>query len=689
MNAYREQVYSSLLGMIIGTIAGTPQEIGPWNMDNIQSLFGDNDEFYLPTTRYAADDDINGPLFFSKALYYQQGQEFETNDLKTLWLNMIRYKKGMFWWGPSTERMAYENILKGMPAEECGSKLNNGENMANQIGGQIFSDCWGMLFAGSPYLASEYAAKSARLSHDENGVEGAKFIASLIAVSYNSKQEMRDDIYLAAEFLEPDSQYFKVVSMCLSKYDSRLNFQSQTKQMIEQLGYEEGPNFGHIIPNAIICVNALLASNGDFESAIKYATSFGYDTDCNGSTIGSIVGMRTSVKDIPKKYLKMINDTVVSSSAIGSMNTNTISEITNEFVAIKSSIENNLKPEFYSNTGFDFSLPYATQGLFSNNSANVFVIPKEQEHLTVNITMLTPHEEVYLSKKSMFLANQLQDLRYSPVFAPTIYPNQIITFEFDTNKAVTTNVEAALFVKTLQGENIQCGEFINLLEASKIEAKLDKLDNKSIIEYGLKFRTINNELEFSFGSLNIKAIKISGKPQYVIDFNNQIIDCESVSPFSHDGGLHNLKQVEKQYKMTNQMLEYSSLSGATSITGMITHEISCVEYQLIPLYGESHNMIFNGSGLRENISFGFTSINKVSVIINKTNQSIVECELDFDWELEQSYTFKVEYKNDKLNYYIDNKLVYESNQEIKYGLHGYKSAANCAGYIKKITINNM
>jgi hypothetical protein len=43
--------------------------------------------------------------------------------------------------------------------------------------------------------------------------------------------------------------------------------------------------------NAMICTMALLCGGGDFGKSICLAVQPGFDTDCNGATVGSIVGI--------------------------------------------------------------------------------------------------------------------------------------------------------------------------------------------------------------------------------------------------------------------------------------------------------------------------------------------------------------------------------------------------------------
>ena len=68
------------------------------------------------------------------------------------WLNYISRNRGMIWWGgygKSTEQTAYENILSELNLLYL-EVYKNGKPLAEQIGGQIFVDTWGLVFPNEP-----------------------------------------------------------------------------------------------------------------------------------------------------------------------------------------------------------------------------------------------------------------------------------------------------------------------------------------------------------------------------------------------------------------------------------------------------------------------------------------------------------------------------------------------------------
>jgi ADP-ribosylglycohydrolase len=63
----------------------------------------------------------------------------------------------------------------------------------------------------------------------------------------------------------------------------------------------------HTISNALIVVAALLYGNGNYGKSICTAVQAGFDTDCNGATVGSVLGMKNGVESIGLEWTKPIN----------------------------------------------------------------------------------------------------------------------------------------------------------------------------------------------------------------------------------------------------------------------------------------------------------------------------------------------------------------------------------------------
>lgn len=58
---------------------------------------------------------------------------------------------------------------------------------------------------------------------------------------------------------------------------------------------------------------ALLYGGGDYGRSICLAVETGFDTDCNGATVGSVLGMAKGIRAIPEYWTKPVDDTLNAS----------------------------------------------------------------------------------------------------------------------------------------------------------------------------------------------------------------------------------------------------------------------------------------------------------------------------------------------------------------------------------------
>lgn len=63
----------------------------------------------------------------------------------------------------------------------------------------------------------------------------------------------------------------------------------------------------------MIAVASLLYGNGDYGKSVCMAVETGFDTDCNGATVGPISGMANGIDFIPKYRSQPIKDTLHTS----------------------------------------------------------------------------------------------------------------------------------------------------------------------------------------------------------------------------------------------------------------------------------------------------------------------------------------------------------------------------------------
>ncbi|NQD68663.1 ADP-ribosylglycohydrolase family protein, partial [Bacillus haikouensis] len=434
---YLEKVYAGFLGMNVGIRLGAPVEPPVWTDKRIKEVFGDIRGYTKEYKTFAADDDANGPVFFMRALYDDASdRELTAEDVGKAWLNYSREGIGMFWWGGegiSTEHTAYMNLTRGIPAPQSGSIEMNGLIEAEQIGGQIFIDTWGLLFPGCIEKAAAYAERAASVSHDGNGVYGAKFMAACIAKAFEAAS-IGDILDAGLSVIPEDSTYSSVVNAVRAFHrENPSDFRACRQYLEDEWGYDKYTGVCHIIPNAGVCILALLYGEGDFARTIEIATMCGWDTDCNAGNVGTIAGVFHGIKGIPDHYRKPINDFICTSSVSGYLNVLDIPTFSKEVTLLgyklaeceaPAELVEGFKPgEVY----LDFMLPGSTHGFRTDNSFKSLLYPSDKVgldgrgSLKVVIDRMIESDRSKIFYKPFYRRNEFNDEKYKPTFAPTVY----------------------------------------------------------------------------------------------------------------------------------------------------------------------------------------------------------------------------------------------------------------------------
>jgi len=319
---YIERVYAGWYGKIIGIRHGS--NIEGWSYEKIAETYGEIRDYLFRFKNFAADDDSNGPIFFIRALEDSTcTEEITPKEMGEGVLNYVPWEHGFFWWGGygnSTENTAYLNLAHGIEAPLSGSAELNGEAVAEQIGGQIFIDTWGLVNPCDYRRAARYAAKMASVTHGGNGIYGGMFIAACVSAAFASR-DVHKVIQAGLSVIPEDCQYRRMAGDVLRFHqDHPENWRDCFAFIKANYGYDRYPGACHIIPNAAVVLLSLLYGGGDFSRSINICNMCGWDTDCNVANVGCILGVMVGLEGIGKSWREPIGDLLVCSSVLGCMN---------------------------------------------------------------------------------------------------------------------------------------------------------------------------------------------------------------------------------------------------------------------------------------------------------------------------------------------------------------------------------
>ncbi|QCR33225.1 ADP-ribosylglycohydrolase family protein [Lysinibacillus sp. SGAir0095] len=677
---YLEKVYASILAMNAGIRLGAPVEPPEWTSDMIQDVFGEIKDYLKEYNVFSADDDANGPIFFIRALLdHAKDRKLEVQDVAKTWLNYLREGRGMIWWGGdqvSTEHTAYLNLKKGISAPRSGSIEQNGEILAEQIGGQIFIDSFGLIFPNNPDKAAEYAEIAASVSHDRNGIFGARFIAACIALAFG-KDNVLEIITEALKQIPEESTFAKVVHAVIDFHKKNPNNFRDCRQFLEdEWGYDKYGGICHIIPNAGVCILALLYGEGNVSRTIEIATMCGWDTDCNAGTVGSIVGALNGIDGIAPNYRKPINDSIVASSVSGYLNIVDLPTFAKQ-VALLGYREANEEPptdlvksykekEIY----FDFTLPGSTHGFHTSYPFKTFMRNSENKgystsgSLEIIVLRMYEGDLSTVFYRTFYRRNLFMDEKYSPTFAPTAYSGQTVSMKVRIERLHGKAIVLTPYVRTTSDKKIMKTKepiIVNNIWQT-IEFTVPDTKGDLIEEVGLMIHSDSSRTERAFGKIFLDEFRIYGRPSYEIDFKKQAFEFNCVTPFAHQRGNWFLEEAKMQME---------SNENCTSFTGHYYMEDAVIEAQISPEKGNSHGILFRSLGTEQFYYAGFDSADKVS-IGRKNFDTTVLASTDYKWKHGELYHLKVKAIDNNLSLYInDEHLLTVQDDTFLHGMWGF------------------
>ncbi len=267
-------------------------------------------KFFLKNKAYAdtvdgmpVDDDTNYVVLYQKIIE-DYGRDFKPKDVASAWM---KYQSVYSYF--TAERIAYVNFINCI--ESPASAMY--KNVCREwIGAQIRGDYFGYINPGNPEEAAEMAFRDACISHVKNGIYGEMFAAAMIACA--AVTDNIDYIILGGLAQIPStSRLYEAVMKIFDGYKNGMT-PEECFEMIHS-DYDEHTDHGwcHTISNAMIVAAALLYGNGDFGKSICFAVGMAFDTDCNGATVGSILGMRNTADGIDEYWKKPVNGKIHTS----------------------------------------------------------------------------------------------------------------------------------------------------------------------------------------------------------------------------------------------------------------------------------------------------------------------------------------------------------------------------------------
>jgi ADP-ribosylglycohydrolase len=294
---YYDKVYGCWLGKNAGGTLGTPLE----NMWGKEEMF---DVWWYPKIQEGGlpNDDLELQLIWLQALE-DRGLNITARDLAEYWLDCIVYNFDEY-------GLNKTNLKKGLLPPVSGY-FNNW--FKHCMGSPIRSEIWACIAPGLPNVAARYAYEDAVVDHaGGESVYGEIFNAVVESAAFIiSDREKLLEIGLS--FIPEDCETAKAIKNALKAYKEGMNWK-EARNFVLKNSYSPVAQYSPV--NLGFQTIGLLYGE-DFGDAICKAVNCGYDTDCTGATLGSILGIILGKDGLPEKWIEPLSDKIVTNSSWG------------------------------------------------------------------------------------------------------------------------------------------------------------------------------------------------------------------------------------------------------------------------------------------------------------------------------------------------------------------------------------
>ena len=298
----RDKIEGGWIGQMAGVAWGAPTEfcyagkmipvaaVPKWTPDMINEAFGQDDLYveipFLDTMKKEGVDCDPQPIAaaFAKTQF-------------ALW---------------HANGMARQNLKDGLKYPACGSYENNYH--ADDIDWQIECDFLGMLYPG---MVKEAAARAFELGHIMNygdGVYGGVFITAMHAAAFTA-QSVEEICETGISVIPEGTQFRALLDDVMEHYRAGDSFDKNWRML--QNTWAQGDLCPELPGNSNIDAKlnsgyvllGLLYGEGDMDKTITLAMRCGQDSDCNPSSVGSILGNFLGASGLDDKFKSELDRT--------------------------------------------------------------------------------------------------------------------------------------------------------------------------------------------------------------------------------------------------------------------------------------------------------------------------------------------------------------------------------------------
>jgi len=314
---YRDKVHACWLGKNIGGTLG-----GPWEGKKFPHAL----DFYEPMPdKSAPNDDLDLQLVWLKMLE-DKGTDPSVRTFAEYW---SRYATK---YPPNEYGFFMRNFERGLRPPIAGCFENY---YVDEMGSPIRSEIWACLHPADPQSAARMAWKDSAIDHSGGeGMNGELFWAAVESAAF-VEQDPLTLIRIGLNMIPLSSHLARSVREAVWCHENGITWGAARERIACRFATVQPCN---AVPNAAFTVIGWLYGK-DYGDKLCKAVNCGYDTDCTGATLGSLLGILGGTAGIPEKWRAPIGERIVLHKFTGDCDApETVTELTDRTVTLAESV---------------------------------------------------------------------------------------------------------------------------------------------------------------------------------------------------------------------------------------------------------------------------------------------------------------------------------------------------------------
>ncbi len=332
--AFADKVYGCWMGKNCGGTLGTP----------LEKIYGEPEPFdvwWYPKLQEGGipNDDLEMQLVWLKALE-EHGAAFNAQILAEYWLNHIGYNWDEYGWSRMGLRLGLLPPVSG----------NYNNWFIDCMGCPIRSEIFACVAPGLPRLAARLAYEDAITDHaGGESVYGELFNTAIESAAF-VVSDLNELLNIGRSYVKDGTRTAATIDAARKAHAAGLDWKEARAKVMEAAPHY---NAQYSPLNMGFQVVGLLYGS-DFAQTLCIAVNCGYDTDCTGATVGSILGIIHGYKTLPQKWIAPLGDAIATNESWGGLRNcrvgdnpipNDLHELTRRTVALAHRFSAGLAPD--------------------------------------------------------------------------------------------------------------------------------------------------------------------------------------------------------------------------------------------------------------------------------------------------------------------------------------------------------